>query len=35
MVEVYEQQKNIYKMFGGYVIVVVVAFQSIFYLKMH
>jgi hypothetical protein len=33
VVEVYMQQKNMYKMFSS--CVVVVAFQSVFYLKMH
>jgi hypothetical protein len=33
MVEVYVQQKNMYKMFGS--CVVAVAFQSVFYLEIH
>jgi len=35
MVEIYVQQKNMYKIFGGSVVVVMVAFQSVFYLEMH
>jgi hypothetical protein len=33
MVEVYVQQKNMYKIFGSCVVAVV--FQSVFYLEMH